>query len=129
MNPWRWVDPRVQSVRVSDLGAYLRHKGWRLKPNPNPNLLRFEETTVRKGRPFYQMIPASEESDDYRQRVSELITTLSELEDRHPIAVLNDILRCGSESAQGNGADSREDAEAVRPRSRKRKPLKGTTPP
>lgn len=49
MNPWRWVDPRVQSVRVSDLGAYFRHKGWTLKPNPNPNLLRFEESTARKG--------------------------------------------------------------------------------
>ncbi len=129
MNPWRWVDPRVQSVRVSDLGAYFRHKGWTLKPNPNPNLLRFEESTARKGRSFYQLIPASDQSDDYRQRVSELITTLSELEDRHPIEVLNEILRCGSESERGNGAENREEAEAVRPRSRKRNHLKGTTPP
>lgn len=78
---------------------------------------------------FYQLIPASDQSDDYRQRVSELITTLSELEDRHPIEVLNEILRCGSESERGNGAENREEAEAVRPRSRKRNHLKGTTPP
>ena len=129
MNAWRWVDPRIQSVRVSDLRAYFHHKEWTLKPNPNPNLLRFEETTTRKGRPFYQMIPASDQSDDYRQRVSELITPLSELEDRHPVEVLNDILRCGAKSEQRNGAESLEEAEAVRPRPRKRNNRQGTTTP
>lgn len=129
MNPWRWVDPRVQAVRLADLCAYFLHKGWKLKPNPNKNLLRFEEPTVGRGRPFYQMIPSSDQFSDFRRDVTDLITTLSELEDRHPVEVLNDILRCGSESGHGNGADSREDAEAVGPRSRKRKPLKGTTTP
>ncbi len=75
------------------------------------------------------MVPASEEFADYRMRIAELITTLSEWEDRHPIEILNDMLRCGAESSGGNGAECGGDAEAVRPRSRKRNHLKGTTPP
>ncbi len=74
------------------------------------------------------MVPASEEFADYRMRIEELITTLSELEDRHPVEVLNDILRCGSDSEQGNGAESREGAEAVHPRSRKRNRRQEPTP-
>jgi hypothetical protein len=44
------------------------------------------------GRPFFQMVPASDKYDDFRLRITELITTLSELEDRHPVAVLEDML-------------------------------------
>ena len=129
MNPWRWVDPRVDTVRLADLRAYFLQKGWKLKPNPNKNLLRFEEPTVGRGRRFYQMIPSSDQFSDFRRDVTDLITTLSELEDRHPVEVLNDILRCGAEASQGNGADNREDAEAVRHRSRKRNRPQGTRPP
>jgi hypothetical protein len=102
VNPWRWVDPRVRLVRLADLQAYFVRKGWTLKPNPNPNLLRFEEKKVGKRRPLFQMIPASDESDDFRQRVMELLTTLSELEDRHPVEVLNDVLRAGERSPQAS---------------------------
>ena len=42
MNPWRWVDPRVRSVRVEGLRGFLQNRGWTLVPGPNPNLLRFE---------------------------------------------------------------------------------------
>ena len=74
------------------------------------------------------MVPASEEFADYRMRIAELITTLSEWEDRHPVEILNDILRCGSKSVQGNGDEHPDDAEALRPRSRKRNHPKGTPP-
>jgi hypothetical protein len=96
MNPWRWVDPRIERVRVADLQAYFLGHGWTLRSNPNPNLLRFEEPTGN-GEPFFQMVPASERLADYRQRVAELITTLSEIEDRHPVTILDDILRAGGE--------------------------------
>jgi hypothetical protein len=129
MNPWRWVDPRVDTVRLADLRAYFLHKGWTLKPNPNPNLLRFEEPSMGRGRPFFQMIPSSDQFSDFYLHLPELITTLSELEDRHPVDVLNDILRCGAESSDANGAERRDDAKTVRPRSRKRNNRQGTTPP
>ena len=92
MNPWRWVDPRIQNVRVADVQAYFLRRDWSLQPNPNPNLLRFERPARGNGPPLFQMVPSSEEFADFRQRVAELITTLSELENRHPVAVLEDIL-------------------------------------
>jgi hypothetical protein len=101
MNPWRWVDPRVQRVRVADLQAYLLGRGWTLRPNPNPNLLRFEEPPGT-AEPLFQMVPASERFADYRQRVAELITTLSEMEDRHPVTILDDILHAGG-ARDGSG--------------------------
>jgi hypothetical protein len=97
MNPWRWVDPRIAAVRVADVQAYFLHQGWKLVPNPNPNLLRFEALTDGSGPPFFQMVPASETFADYRQCLAELITTLSEIEDRHPIAVLEAILNQASQ--------------------------------
>jgi hypothetical protein len=92
MNPWRWVDPRVEAVGVEDLQAYFRDRGWKLCPNPNASLLRFEGPLPDAGPAMIQVIPASEQLADYRQRVVELITTLSELENRHPVAILDDIL-------------------------------------
>ena len=92
MNPWRWVDPRIENVRVANVQAYFLHHGWRLEPNPNPNLLRFERSVRGNGLPLFQLVPSSETFGDFRQRVAELVTTLSELEDRHPVAILEDML-------------------------------------
>ena len=101
MNPWRWVDPRVENVRVADVQNYFLRRGWRLAPNPNPNLLRFEEARAGKERGFFQMVPASERLADYQQRITEMITTLSEIEDRHPVQVLEDMLAARGTSEAG----------------------------
>lgn len=98
MNPWRWVDPRVLSVHVADVRNYLLRQGWKLRPNPNANLLRFEKPAEGSDPPLFQMVPASEHFSDYRQRLTELITTLSEVENRHPVEVLNDILQPATSS-------------------------------
>ncbi len=102
MNPWRWVDPRIKEVRPADLPAYFEAQGWRLVPNPNPHMLRFEK---KKGRyTLYQLIPAHGDDGDgsFRQRTTELLTTLSEIEGRHPVAILEDILRLqGQELTNG----------------------------
>jgi hypothetical protein len=113
MNPWRWVDPRVGRVRVDDLRAYFLSHGWDLRPNPNRGLLRFEKPARAGLPPVFQMVPALEQSDDYRQRVLELITTLSELEDRHPVAVLEDVLAAGEDRA-ANGFGRADSADAVK---------------
>ncbi len=107
MNPWRWVDPRIQEVRVADVEAFFVRRGWRLMPNPNGELLRFEHPSEGNGAAFFQMVPASEETADFRQRITELVTTLSELEECHPVQVLEDIL-------SGDGAERiRENGESV----------------
>jgi hypothetical protein len=93
MNPWRWVDPRVRSVRVADLRAYLLGRGWKVRPSPNPDTLLFEEPPVEGGEPFLQAVPSSEGFSDYPRHIAELLTTLSEIEDRHPVELLDEILR------------------------------------
>jgi hypothetical protein len=114
MNPWRWVDPRIQSVRLADVQSYFLRQGWKLKPNPNTNLLRFEKPADGGSQPLFQMIPATEHFADYRQRLVELVTTLSELEDRHPIAVLNDILSQACRTPLENGPARAADEERAR---------------
>lgn len=98
MNPWRWVDPRVRLVRVSDVQKYLLGRGWRLRESENPTTLVFEEPSAHGGKPFVQALPASEEFSDYPRHIAELITTLSEIEDRHPVGLLEDLL--GQSSAK-----------------------------
>jgi hypothetical protein len=115
MNPWRWVDPRIGQVRLANVRAYFLGRGWKLKPNPNPDLLRFEEPAKGKGRPFFQMVPSSDDFDAFRQRIMELITTLSEIENRHPVAVLEDMLRSDAGTAGANGAEGRQPARRRSP--------------
>jgi hypothetical protein len=89
----RWVDPRVCSVRVADVRAYLLQRGWRQKPYPRPELLVFEGPTADDGEPIVQVLPSGEELADYRQRLIELITALAVIEDRSAADVLADLLR------------------------------------
>jgi len=114
MNPWRWVDPRVDTVRLADLQAYFHHKGWTLKPNPNANLLRYEEPRVGRTRPFSYVIPSSDHFSDFHSSVVYMITSFSEMENRHPVELLDEILRCGAESSRENGVTRRKDAKAAR---------------
>jgi hypothetical protein len=113
MNPWRWVDPTIEAVRLADVQAYFLAQGWKLRPNPNPNLLRFEKAMDGESQPIFQMVPTSEHAADYRQRLAELITTLSELEDRHPAEVLGDILRHASPKSLENGPARAAGGEAM----------------
>lgn len=82
----------ARAVRVSDLRAYLRGKGWRVKPFPNPRVIYFEGPTDDQGRPIVQLVPASETLSDYSYRIQELIAALSRLEDRDESEIVRDIL-------------------------------------
>jgi hypothetical protein len=101
MNPWRWVDPRIRSVRLDGVRRYLDRKGWRPQPNPNPSFLRYEPPAAQNGRlPPFCVIPSSESFSDFAQSIVYFITTLSEVEDRHPVEVLDEILQAqGDEHA------------------------------
>jgi hypothetical protein len=91
MNAWRWVDPRIEQVKLSGIRAYLVGRGWKETPSGNPTLLRFDAADSPQGA-LFQMLPAKEDFRDFAQSVTYLITTLSEIEDRHPVDILNDIL-------------------------------------
>jgi len=89
---WRWVDPRVEHVRLADLRAYLVAHGWKPKPYPRPEVVVFEEPAAAGEEPVVQLLPASEQARDFRRSVIDAITSLSALENRHPVEILNEIL-------------------------------------
>jgi hypothetical protein len=101
----RWVDPRVRTLRVADVTAYLLHRGWTQVPPDREGFLIFREPSAIEvnGGPFYQFVPDAEESDDYPQRLFELVTGLAEAEDRQASAVIDDIQRQAADR-QPNGA-------------------------
>lgn len=108
----RWVDPRVWSVRVADLRAYLQRKGWTACPAPRPQQLAFEEPTGNPDGPARLYMPASEEFSDYPQRILEAVTALAEIEGRYAVEVLDDILQSRA-SGEPNGAGNRSTAESA----------------
>lgn len=98
MNPWRWVDPRAGVVRLAALRAYLESRGWQECASGSPGLLRFQ----REGAGC--VLPRSEAADDYVLSVTYALTTLSEIEDRHPLEVLEDVLAAGARRPTVAGA-------------------------
>jgi hypothetical protein len=106
----RWVDPRVWSVRVGDVRAYLQRKGWTACPAPRPQQVAFEEPAGSPDGPVRLYLPESEQFSDYPQRILEVVTALAEIEGRYAVEVLNDILQT---SAEPNGAGIRSPAEST----------------
>jgi hypothetical protein len=106
---WRWVDPRVEQVRLADLRAYLEGRGWKKKPYPRPQVVLFEEPVKEGGEPVVQLLPVSEQARDFRRSVIEAITSLSAVENRHPVEILNELLETAQParpaSANGPGHD------------------------
>ncbi|MCI0459504.1 MAG: hypothetical protein L0Z62_21345 [Gemmataceae bacterium] len=117
MNFERWVDPRVVSVRLPALRAYLEDHGWVLKPFPRRQVLKYEGPLDDEGQPIFILAPSSEDLIDYRQGVVDIITTLSVLEDRHPVEILNDILNQGAVASRpgDNGGAAAPAEGAARP--------------
>jgi hypothetical protein len=90
----RWIDPRVRTLPLRSVIAYLSRRGWRQLPPDRKGFLAFQEptgTTV-DGRPLCQFVPDTEAYDNYVQLMFELLTGLAEFEDRQASAVLDDIL-------------------------------------
>jgi hypothetical protein len=116
MNFGRWVDPRVASARLDDVRRYFSKRGWKPVPNAPHYLLRFEKPVPGRKKPIYQMVTSVEDTDDYPFRMTELIIWFSELEDRHPVEVLNDMLQ-PAEAADGptnSGPGRRRGAKHLR---------------
>ena len=94
MNMNVWVDPRVANVRLAALESYLLKHGWKRVPHPRRQLMVFEgPLDDDDGEPFLITFPSSESFKDFRADVIQAITALSVLEDRHPVEILNDMLK------------------------------------
>jgi hypothetical protein len=100
----RWIDPRLRSLRVANVVAYLEGHGWKPLPPDRPALRAFQEPTgaTVDGRPLCQFVPDSEADDNYAQLMFELITGLAEYEDRQAREVIDDIQQqAGRDPANG----------------------------
>jgi hypothetical protein len=99
----RWLDPRLASLRVSDVQEYLLRWNWKQAAPDRPQTLVFEEPGGAEGGLGYQFLPDSEADPDYFRRMLELITFLAFFEDRHPVQIIDDIVREAVER-RANGA-------------------------
>jgi hypothetical protein len=99
----RWLDPRLGSVRVADLQAYLSRKGWQQVSADEPGVLIFQEPGETEDGPLYQWVPSDERGRDYVQRVYELLAAIAEVENRHAGDVLTDVLGQTTDGTTGNG--------------------------
>src|SRR4051794_9464004 len=100
----RWIDRRVRTLRLADVTAYLRQRGWRELPPDRKGFLIFQEPSeeLLDGKPLCQFVPACEDYDDYLLWMFELITGLAEFEDRQVSEMIDDILRLAA-GRQPNG--------------------------
>src|SRR4051812_46828694 len=92
MNWNRWVDPRMKTVKLADIRAYLARTGWRMQPYPRPETLVFAGPPANDGEPILVVLPSSDQATDYPLRLLEVVTTLADLEDRPAVEVLSDVL-------------------------------------
>lgn len=109
----RWIDRRFRTLRLADVTAYLRQRGWRELAPDRKGFLIFQEPTgeLVEGRPICQFVPARETYDDYPLRMFELLTGLAEFEDRQASDVIDDILRSAGRDLSG-GAVKEQAREA-----------------
>ena len=96
MNPFEII----KTVRLTEKGS--RQSTQKVRP--------YERD--KNGKPVFYMVPASDRFSDFAQSITYLITTLSEIEDRHPVDILNDILRHQSGEAQDLGVEAHPDKQS-----------------
>jgi hypothetical protein len=91
----RWLDPRLRTLKLPEVTAYLQQHGWHELPTDRPGVRVFQEPTgaVANGKLLCQFVPDSEKYDDYPQRMFELLTGLAEFEDRLASEIIDEILR------------------------------------
>jgi hypothetical protein len=113
----RWIDPRVRTLRLADVIAYLRYRGWKQVPPDREGSLVFQEppNAGPKSERFYQFVPDSEDYDIYPRLMFELLTGVAEFEDRQASEVIDDILRmAGRDSSNGEDQPKAREAEVAR---------------
>ncbi len=110
MNGDLWIDPRIKQVGAAALESYLTERGWKRVPHPRQERMVFEAAARDDdGEPFVIAVPSSERFRDFLGGALRAIEALSIIEGRHPVQVLNDILkmnpRLASRPATKDGAN------------------------
>ncbi len=100
----RWIDPRVRTLPLANIIAYLQRRGWVEQTADRPGFRVFAEPFASEdGETYCQFVPELEEGEDYGARLFELVTGLAEVENRQATAVIDDILHAPNDG-KTNGA-------------------------
>ncbi len=113
----RWIDPRVRTLPLADVLAYLGGRGWvEVEPDrPGFRVFREPNGAPEGSEPFYQFVPDSEAHDNYAQGLFELFSGLAELEGRQASEVIDDVLRqAGRGGPNGAAREQPSDAGTAR---------------
>ena len=88
----RWLDPRLRSLRVTEIEAYLRSHGWEQAKAAIPGVTVFKEPDEEAEGPLYQWVPQNEGSRDYLQGIYMLLAGIADAEGRSAGEVLDEML-------------------------------------
>lgn len=103
------VSQVISAIRVADVTSYLGAAGWRRRPFPRSEVVVFAGPVADDGETIEVVVPAFEGASDFRDRVRELLQTVSAVEEREPLSVAQEILRPGVDHltlrASGKQAD------------------------
>ncbi len=107
-----WIDPRIASVRVEDVRGYMLTA--RLETSTLSKAKRtagFSGGMNDDGKPIIQILPSSEKLLDYEIRLEELIRSLSILEQRRTVEILDELLN--DQPRNGKRAGKNRETENV----------------
>jgi hypothetical protein len=102
-----WIDARAFSLPISAFRDYLLTHGWTLQSSSRSGFV-CAGPLLDDGTPIIMVMPASTKAYDFPLRVDDFFRRLSILEERHPMEILQEMLRqaeAGSNERNGaNGA-------------------------
>ena len=102
------IDQRVLDViRVADVTRYLGEKGWRRREAfPRRELLVFDGPLDDAGEPIVATLPASDQFKDFQSGLTNLLRLLSQLEERSPSEIADELVRAARPARLGGSLPS-----------------------
>lgn len=116
-----WIDPRAFALPMSAFKAYLLTHGWTLQSSDESGFI-CAGPLMDDGRPIIMVMPASRKAYDFPLRVADFFRRLSVLEERHPMEILQEMLRQAEAAPHAsNGQNGTNGRKRAKPRTTRRK--------
>lgn len=110
-----WIDPRCFTLPISAFREYLLTHGWTLRSSDQGGFV-FNGPLDDYGHHIFMVMPSSNKAYDFPLRVADFFRRLSVLEERHPMEILQEMLRqteAAPHASNGkNGTNGRKRAKA-----------------
>ena len=87
------ISQLLTAIRVSDVTSYLGAAGWTRRQFPRADVIVFTGPKANDGEAIEVVVPALESASDFTDRIGEILSTVSAIEDREPLSIAREILR------------------------------------